>query len=362
MPNPDAMTKYKRATLADVAARAGVSAVTVSRVLRHPEMVSDALRARVEGAVGELGYVRNQLASALASTRTGLIGVVVPSLTNGVFVDYLTAVHEVMVPAGFQVMVLNVRYSAEEEERAIDTLLGHHVEAMIVAGVDQTERSRLLLMQAGVPVVQTMDLTDDPVDLNIGLSHRAAGYAAAGFLYDRGRRHIGHLTARLDPRARRRHQGYLQALEERGIASAGLVASTPRASTVRIGGELFLEILGREPAVDAIFCCNDDLALGAMFECQRRGIRVPEDIAILGFNDLEYCASTHPTLSSVATPRGEMARQASRAVLEIIRGSGERPANRRIDLGFEVTDRETTGPGKRVAAPITDGYSMISGV
>ena len=361
MSNPAAITKYRRATLADVAARAGVSAVTVSRVLRHPEMVSNALRARVEGVVGELGYVRNQLASALASTRTGLIGVVVPSLTNGVFVDYLTAIHELMVPAGFQVMVLNVRYSAEEEERAIDTLLGHHVEAMIVAGVDQTERSRLLLMQSGVPVVQTMDLTDDPVDLNIGLSHQAAGYAAASFLYDGGRRRIGHLTARLDPRSRRRHQGYLRALEERGIASSDLVASTPRASTVRIGGELFLEVLAREPAVDAIFCCNDDLALGTMFECQRRGIRVPEDIAILGFNDLEYCASTYPTLSSVTTPRDQMARQAARAILEIIRGSGERPANRRVDLGFHIADRETTRPAKRQAPAITDRYSAVGG-
>ena len=341
--------RQKRSTLADVAARAEVSAVTVSRVLRHPEMVSEALRSRVENAVAELGYVRNQLASALASTRSGVIGVTVPSLTNGVFVDYLTAIHEVMIPRGFQVMVLNVRYSAEEEERAIGTLLGHHVEAMIVAGVDQTERSRTLLRQSGVPVVQTMDLADDPVDINVGFSHHDAGYRAAQFLYDLGRRRIGHLTARLDPRSRRRHQGYLRAVNEAGIGSPALVASTPRASTVKIGGELFLEVLGREPKLDAVFCCNDDLALGAMFECQRRGIRIPEDIAILGFNDLEYCASTFPSLSSVTTPRAEMARHAATSVLEIIRGSGERPTHRRIDLGFSVAARASTSPLNELA-------------
>jgi len=334
--------RKKRSTLADVAAKADVSAVTVSRVLRHPEMVSEALRDRVDQAVTELGYVRNQLASALASTRSGVIGVTVPSLTNGVFVEYLTAIHELMIPGGFQVMVLNVRYSAEEEERAIDTMLGHHVEAMIVAGVDQTERSRMLLKQSGIPVVQTMDLTDDPVDLNIGFSHDDAGYRAARFLYDLGRRRIGHLTARLDPRSRRRHQGYLRAMNEAGIGSPKLVASTPRASTVKIGGELFLEVLGREPNLDAVFCCNDDLALGAIFECQRRGIRIPEDIAILGFNDLEYSASTFPSLSSVTTPRAEMARWAAASVLEIIRGSGERPIQRRVDLGFNVAARAST--------------------
>lgn len=336
--------KQKRSTLADVARHAEVSAVTVSRVLRHPEMVSPVLRARVEGAVAELGYIRNQLASALASTRSGIIGVTVPSLTNGVFVDYLTAIHDLMVPQGLQVMVLNVRYSAEEEERAIDTLLGHHVEAMIVAGVDQTDRSRLLLEQSGIPIVQTMDLTDDPVDLNIGLSHFDAGYAATRFLLGLGRRRVGHLTARLDPRSRRRHQGYLHAMEEAGLASPGLVASTPRASTVRIGGELFIEILTHEPELDALFCCNDDLALGAMFECERRAIRVPEDISILGFNDLEYCASTYPSLSSVTTPRSEMARVAAKAVLEVIRGSGERSARHSVDLGFHIAERESTAP------------------
>lgn len=342
-PLPGVAASQKRATLADVAALAGVSAVTVSRVLRQPEMVSPDLRRRVLDAVGELGYVRNQLASALASTRSGLVGVTVPSLTNGVFVDYLTATHELLVPRGFQVMVFNTRYSAEEEERAISTLLGHHVEAMIVAGIDQTEHSRLILKQSGVPVVQTMEITDDPVDINIGMSQQKAGYAAARFLHDLGRRHIGHLTARLDPRARRRHQGYREAMDELGIASPRLVASTPRASTVRIGAELFVELLSRNPELDAIFCCNDDLALGAMFECQRRGIRVPEDMAILGFNDLEYCAETYPTLSSVTTPRAEMARRAAGIILDIIRGSGDRPADRHVDLGFDIAARATTG-------------------
>lgn len=349
------IAKQKRSTLADVAARAGVSAVTVSRVLRHPDMVSEMLRARVEDAVAELGYIRNQLASALASTRSGLIGVTVPSLTNGVFVDYLAAIHELMIPKGFQVMVLNVRYSAEEEERAIDTLLGHHVEAMIVAGIDQTDRSRLLLKQSGIPVVQTMDLTDDPVDINIGLSHHEAGYAAARYLHGLGRRRIGHLTARLDPRSRRRHQGYLHAVEELGLASPTLIASTPRASTVKIGGELLLEILDREPELDAIFCCNDDLALGSMFECQRRGIRVPEDISILGFNDLEYCASTYPSLSSVTTPRYGMARLAASTILEITRGSGARPAEHTINLGFDIAVRDSTAPTAMSLAEAADG-------
>ena len=160
----------RRATLADVAAHAGVSAVTVSRVLRHPEMVSEALGSRVESAVGQLGYIRNQLASALASTRSGIVGVVVPSLTNGVFVDYLTAIHELMIPAGFQVMVFNARYSSRRGGA------GYRYPARPPRRGDDRRRRRPdralapAAAQSGIPVVQTMDMADEPVDINIGLS------------------------------------------------------------------------------------------------------------------------------------------------------------------------------------------------
>lgn len=332
----------RRTTLNDVAAYAGVSAVTVSRAIRRPEMVSADLRERVEVAVQALAYVPNQLASALASARTGTIGVVVPSLTNGVFADYMRALHDVFMPAGFQVMVLNTRYRPEEEEKAIATLLGQHPEAMILAGIDQTDRARRLLEQAGVPIVQTMEITDDPIDINIGLSQHAAGHAATSYLLDLGHRRIGHIRARLDARSRRRYEGYRQAMEEAGISPTPLVADSPEPSTVALGAQLFSNVLSRTPDIEAFFCCNDDLALGVLFECHRRGIRVPEDISIIGFNDLEVSASAFPSLSSVATPRYEMGRRAAEIVSQIIRGDGQRPSQRVIDLGFDIRMRAST--------------------
>jgi LacI family gluconate utilization system Gnt-I transcriptional repressor len=331
--------KTRRATLADVAKRAGVSAVTVSRALRKPEMVSEEVRRKVESAVQELGYIRNVLASALASSRSHIIGVVIPSLTNGVFVDYLRALHDRLLPAGFQVLVLNTRYSAEEEEKAIATLLGHHAEALIVAGIDQTEQSRRLLESSGIPVVQTMELADRPIDINIGLSQREAGYAATRYLLDLGHRRIAHIAARVDSRARRRMEGYQRAMAEFDIDTGGMIAATLLQSTVRRGADMLGDLLEQIPRLEAIFCCNDDLALGALFECQRRGIRVPEDLSIVGFNDLEFCASAYPALTSVATPRYEMAKQAAEIVIDILRGSGARPGSRRIDLGFEIVER-----------------------
>ena len=340
-PGADLNTRT-RATLADVARHAGVSPVTVSRAIRHPEMVSEELRKRIDDAVIKLNYIPNHLASALASTRTHIVGVIVPSLTNGVFDDYLSAIQDVLNAAGIQVLVLNVRYSETEEEKAIETLMGYHPEAMIVAGVDQTERSRQLLRNAGVPVVQTMDITDSPIDLNIGLDHAEAGAAAVRFLHAQGHRKIAHLTARGDPRARRRHAGYQRQMDEYGLSTEGLVAATPRISDVAMGGDLFSQVLAEVPGVTAVFTCNDDLALGTLFECQRRGIRVPNDVAIIGFNDLDFAGAAVPPLTSVAIERREMGTWSARAVLEIIRGGGKRPKQPTVDVGFSIKARGST--------------------
>ena len=334
--------RHRRTTPSHVPPRAGVSALTASRVMRRPEMVSAELRGRVEAAMRELAYVPNQLASALASARTSTIGAVVPSLTNGVFSDYLRALHDVFLPAGLQVLVLNSRYSAEEEERAVVTLLGQHPEAMIVAGIDQTPRSRRVLEQAGIPVIQTMELAETPIDINIGLSQRDAAAAATRYLLSLGCRQIANMTAPLDARAMRRLAGFRDACRELGIAPMEELATTPRQSSVSLGVALFRELIERRPGIDAVFCGNDNLALGCLFECQRRGIRVPDDIAIIGFNDTEFCAAAFPSLSSVATPRYDMARRSAEIIIEIIRGSGARPDEKRIDVGFRIVERDST--------------------
>ena len=335
----------RRITLSDVAARAGVSSVTASRALRAPEMVSAELRARVDSAVRDLAYIPNQLASALASRRTGRIAAIVPSLTNGVFNDYLRALHDVLVPAGFQVLVLNSHYMPGREEKAITTMLGQFPEAIVLASVEQTPHARKALRQSGIPVVQTMELTARPIDINIGLDQHAAGYAAVRYLFELGHRHVGHISAPLDSRSLTRIKGYRQAAEECGIEP--MVVAVDEPSSVPFGGRLVTELLARWPEVTAVFCGNDNLALGALFECQRRGIRVPQDLSIIGFNDLEVSACAFPSLSTIATPRYEMARTAAEIILEIIRGSGKRPARRQIDLGFRLIARESTAPPGR---------------
>ena len=331
-----------RSKLSDVALRAGVSAVTVSRALRRPEMVSPLLRERIDTAIRDLAYIPNRAASILASSRSNVIGVIVSSLSNGVFADYMRVLHEMFQPAGFQVMVLNSRYSPQEEERAIVTLLGQRPEALILTDVDQTPYARELLEHAGIPVIQTMGLTDRPIDINIGISQYDAGVLATRHLIELGHRRVGIVATNHDSRGRQRVEGYVDAMRAAGLSDGALMELSPIPSTVKMGGELLAALLRRSPDLEAVFCGNDDLALGVLFECTRRGIAIPDSLSIVGFNDLEFAADTYPALTTIAVPRQEMARLSAEIVLEIIRGSGMRPKTTRIDLGFMLSLRAST--------------------
>jgi LacI family gluconate utilization system Gnt-I transcriptional repressor len=276
-----------------------------------------------------------------------VIGAVVSSLTNGVFADYLRALHDMFQPRGFQVMVLNSRYSPQEEEKAIVTLLGQRPEALILTDVDHTPYARELLEHAGFPIIQTMGLTDKPVDINIGISQYVAGGLATRLLLELGHGRIGIIAARVDSRTRNRVAGYADAMKKQGCYDDNLLEWSPAPSTVKLGAELFSTLVARCPDLEAVFCGNDDLALGVLFECSRRGIAVPDSMSVVGFNDLEFAASAYPALTTIAVPRHEMGRLSAEIILEIIRGSGKRPSTSRIDLGFKLSLRGSTKEAAR---------------
>ena len=336
----------KKIKLTDVADAVGVSAITVSRVLRKPELVSEAVRLRVTEAVARLGYVPDPAARALASARTDVLGILIPSVTNNVFSSVLRGIYERVEGLAFNIQLGNTRYSVMEEERLLGVFSRQRPAGLIITGIDQSARSKALLGQVDCPIVQIMEIGDDPIDMMVGFSHRDAGRAATRHLVERGHRRIGFLGARMDPRSQRRLEGYGEALKEAGLYDERLVVTTPRASTVTLGCELLGELLSRTPDVDAVFCNNDDLAVGVLFECQRRRISVPDDFGICGFNDLEMTAVAFPPLTSVRTHRQEMGRKAIEML--IARIAGEPIDTPVVDLGYEVMARQsTTGPAGR---------------
>ena len=329
-----------RPTIADVAKLAGVAAITVSRALRDPSLVSAELRAEIDTAVIQLGYAPDPNARALASARADVIGVLVPSLTNIVFADTLRGIYDGLGDGPLQIQMGNTHYSPREEERLIRMFLGQRPSALIVSGIDQTETTRKLLESADCPIVQIMEYGEDPVDMLVGFSHFDGGKVATNHLIEAGYRRIGFIGARMDPRSQRRLAGYRSALEAAQSFDPKLVTTTLTPSRVSLGGQLLADALAKVADIDAVFCNNDDLAMGVLFECQRAGIAVPHRMAICGFNDLDMMHVAYPSLTSIRTPRYEIGRQAVQMVLD--RLAGLPIASPIVDLGFELKIREST--------------------
>ncbi|MCA0042568.1 LacI family DNA-binding transcriptional regulator [Celeribacter litoreus] len=330
----------KRVTLEDVARAVGVSTITVSRALRRPEMVSEGLRTRITTAVAELGYVPDPSARALASRRSNVIGVLIPSVTNNVFADVLSGLYDTVTGTPYYVQLANTRYIPSVEEDLIRIFLSQRPAGLIVAGIDQSTASRALLEQADCPVVQIMDVSDTPVDMIVGFSHRDAARAATEHLFARGYKAPAFIGARMDPRSERRLAGFSDAIKAAGPNGTLRKITTAEPSSTHLGSELFDKLMELEPETDAIFCNNDDLALGAQFAAQRRGLTIGRDIGICGFNDLEVMGAAYPSITSIRTFRREMGELAARKILA--RLTEEDAGEPIIDLKWQLCARDST--------------------
>jgi LacI family gluconate utilization system Gnt-I transcriptional repressor len=330
-----------RVTLSDVAQAAGVSPITVSRALRGERAVDPSLIERVQAAAAKLGYVPDPAARALASQRSSHVAVLIPMLSNALFVDVLEAVQRTLRPAGFQTLIGVTHYDEGEEEQLLREQLMHRPVGLIVTGLDHSPGTRQLIAQSRVPCVHLMDLPTTatlsaPLHC-VGFSQREAGAALTRHLLAQGRRRIAFAGAQLDPRTLQRLEGWRAELQVAGLHSPTLEWLNPAPSSLALGGQMFEQIMGQTPPIDAIFFCNDDLAQGALLAALRLGLPVPQRVAIAGFNDLTGSDQMSPPLTTVRTPRAQIGEAAARMLLQLMRG--ETPALAQVDLGFEVLQR-----------------------
>ena len=332
-----------RVTLSDVARAAAVSPSTVSRALRGERAVDPALIARVVAVSDKLGYVPDPAARALASQRSNHVAILIPLLSNALFVDLLDAVQKTLLAAGYQTLMGVTHYDSSEEEQLLREQLLHRPAGLLMTGLDQSAATGKLVLRSQVPCVHLMDLpktgqADAP--FCVGFRQVDAGAALTKMLVARGRRRIAFAAAQLDPRVMQRLYGWRSALQEAGLYDPTLEWLNPAASSLALGGVLFEQIMQQRSAVDAIFFCNDDLAQGALLAALRLGISVPAQVAIAGFNDLTGSDQMLPTLTSVRTPRAQIGEAAARMLLGLMHG--ETPLNPQLDLGFEIIERHST--------------------
>ncbi|OEF27283.1 gluconate operon transcriptional repressor GntR [Vibrio rumoiensis] len=330
-------TKNKRPTLQDIANLVGVTKMTVSRCLRNPDNVSFALRQKITLAVEELGYIPNRAPDILSNAKSRAIGVLVPSLTNQVFAEVIRGIEKVTEPAGYQIMLAHYGYSSLLEEQNIEMLLSYNVDAIILSENHHTERTRKMLQTAGIPTIEIMDTVSPTFEQSVGFDNHAAAKAMTLAMLEQGHDKTVYFAARLDARTKLKLAGYEDAMKEHGLAPISLQTSS--ASSFTLGADLLHKMLEEYPDANGIFCTNDDLAVGAIYECQRLGIKVPEQIGIAGFHGHDLSNIMVPRLATVITPREQIGSISAEQILQ--RLAGKPISQPTIDLGFQVELRES---------------------
>jgi len=326
--------------LVDVARVARVAPITVSRTLREPHTVSPKTRARVEAAVEKTGYVPDLVASSLTRGTTRLVGIVVPTLTASIYAATVAGVTETLRAHGFEALIGDSGYALAVEEKLIAAFLGRRADGIVLSNVAHTGNARRMLERARVPVVETGNMTADPIDMVVGFSNADAARDMLAHLVARGHRTIGFIGAPRDgnPQAADRRRAYDAAVRKFKLARAKTLA-VECASDVAAGGAALDRIVARHPEVSAIFAASEVRAIGALLQCQRRGLAVPQRIAIAGFNDALLGEHLVPALTTVRVPRHEIGRRAGQMIVD--RLAGRALPSRIVDLGYEIAVRES---------------------
>lgn len=326
--------------LVDVARIAKLSPITVSRALREPHKVSPSARARVAAAIEATGYVPDLVASSLTSRRTRLVGLVVPTVTDSIYAATVAGLSQVLRAGGFEALIGDSGYDLAGEEKLISAFVGRRADGIVLSNIEHSDQARRLLARARVPVVETGNLTPDPVDMVVGFSNYDAARAMMAHLVARGHQTIGFIGAlrKHNPQAVDRRRAYTDAIIAHGLMRARTLA-VECASELSAGGEALLQILANHTACTAVFAASEVRAIGALLMCLRRGYAVPNRIAIAGFNDAGLGAHLVPALTTVRVPRDEIGRRAAQLILDRLEGIPI--ANRTIDVGFEIMVRES---------------------
>ncbi|MBE0552871.1 MAG: LacI family DNA-binding transcriptional regulator [Rhodobacteraceae bacterium] len=302
-------------TLRDVSEASGVSEMTVSRVLRNRGDVSDATRERVLEAARNLGYVPNKIAGALASQRVNLVGVIIPSLSNMVFPEVLTGISEVLEDTGLQPVVGVTNYLPEREESVLYEMLSWRPSGIILAGLEHSAAAQAMLAQAGIPIVEIMDIDGQPVDSAVGISHRRAGRQMAETIIAAGYRRIAFLGTQMpnDHRARKRLEGFEDALARHGLTLADREFYSGGSALLK-GREMTEAVLKRSPDVDFLYYSNDMIGAGGLLYCLDKGLDVPGKIGLAGFNGVELLDGLPRRLATMDACRLEIGRKAAEIV------------------------------------------------
>jgi LacI family gluconate utilization system Gnt-I transcriptional repressor len=338
LPRKRKRKKKKATTIDDIAAAAGVSTATVSRFFNAPAMLKAKTAEKVRAAVAGNGYVPNLVASELASNRSKLVAAVIPVVAQSIFNSTIQALSDCLTEEGYSVMLALSGNEDEHLRRQLLSIIGRRPDGIILTGPMVDVAARKLIISAGIPTIETWDLPKNPIDLVVGVSHEAIGEAVARHALKQGRRRPLVVSA-TGPRALARRQSFSRTMMAGG-AREPLTASFSGPTTFGQGrGAIAAHFDEHAGDTDLIVCSSDLSAQGAIHELQRRGIRVPEDVAVIGFGDSNFAADLTPALTTVKIDGALIGKQAVQFLMQRAQGKKiERPI---VDIGFSLIVRES---------------------
>ncbi len=313
-------------TMKDVADKAGVSVMTVSRAFKQHASVGEETRKRILQIADDLGYMFDSTAANLRSQRTGFVAVSIPSINNANFADTVGALSEVLKTAELQVLLGYSNYDIREEEEIVEQFLRRRPEAIVLTGGRHTDRTRQLLSRANIPVVETWDLPEEPIDHVVGFSNAATMHDLVTHLVGTGRKRIAFIGGDTDgdTRGADRRRGFIRAMTDQGLSTERLIGAGEPPISMREGADAMARLLKDFPDTEAVICVSDLSAFGALTECARKGVKVPEDIAIAGFGAYDISSICVPTLTTIDPHPADIGRRTGELIVSLLRGEGQK--------------------------------------
>lgn len=333
-----------KADIITVAQVAGVSPATVSRTMNHPDLVSPATRKKIEKAIRKTGYIRNRAAQAMYGRRSATLGLVVPTVNHSIFAELVQSFNDAVAEHGFTLLLATHNYDLQTEYRVIRKLLEHRVDGIGLIGLDHAEDTYRLFKSQNVPVIAVWSYSETARIPSIGADNHEAGMLAADHILSLGHRRIGFIFPPMaeNDRARARfnaarallHQAGIPCPEDHTAHSLYSIAQAKQACR---------DLLARNLSLTALICGNDVIAQGASAAAQELGLRIPQDISIIGIGDFAGSGDSYPALTTVRIPAQEIGAMAGEKLVERIAAteSAQIPHSR---FPVSLKQRATTAP------------------
>ncbi len=327
----------QRSRLQDVADAAGVSFITAWRALNQPDMVREKTAEKVRAAAQDVGYVVNAVARSLVTAKSGVVGMIVPTLEDSIFSATVQGLSDTLSPTSMEILIGISGYDATREEELIRTFIGRQIDALVLTGKNHNTATRKLIEKSGISVVEIWDVPSNPLDLYVGFSNRQMAQDATAYLIQKGYRRITYVSPENRARAVERLEGYQAAMTKAGLGSH--IDWVWTAPTLQGGAEAFEHLVEAKLKPEAIFFNGDTLAVGAHLRASALKIAIPGDIAIMGLHDTDIASQVTPQLTTVRIPRYEIGRLAGEEIIGRIAHGADGDSR---DVAYEIVERGTT--------------------